>query len=71
MTNQSKEVIRRQLYERDKLLSAIEPYGPQLYASLIEMLAIAEKYERRDGMIDARNLLNDVKQAIEEKMEWQ
>ena len=68
-TFSSKE-IRRQLYERDKLLGAIEPYGASLYSCLIEMVAIAEKYERRDGIIDAKQVLAQVKQAIEEEMKW-
>lgn len=69
-TYSSKQAIRRQLYERDKLLSAIEPYGATLYSCLIEMVAIAEKYERRDGILDAKQVLKNVEKAIQEKMEW-
>lgn len=58
--------IRRQLYEQDKLLYSIQPYGHRLYSCLQEVLAIAEKYESRDSMIDARAVLRDVELAIKE-----
>lgn len=69
-TDSSREMIRRQLYERDKLLSAFEPFGPDLYWHLKQMVAIAEKYERRDGIDDARAFLIKVQNAVHEKMEW-
>lgn len=70
-TYSSKEMIRRQLYELDKLRGAFEPFGPDLYWHLKQIVAIAEKYERRDGIDDARDLLKRVKQAVDEKMEWE
>jgi hypothetical protein len=59
--------IRRQMYEHDKLCGVISPYGPKLYACLTEMLAIAEKYENRDGMTDARNLLAEILVKLNEE----
>ena len=70
-TYSSKEAIRRQLYELDKLRSAFEPFGPDLYWHLKQMVEIAGKYERRDGIDDARDLLKRVKQAVDDRMEWQ
>jgi hypothetical protein len=62
----TEQQVRREMYEQDKLLYAIQPYGLQLIKSLKEALAIAEKYERRDGLEDARKLLANIQIAINE-----
>ena len=66
-TQQSREVMRRSMYRRDKILATISPFGPSLRASLREMIAIAEKHERRDGIEDARELLARIDSALKEQ----
>jgi hypothetical protein len=58
---------QKQRYEQDKLLGTIAPFGLRLVASLKEVLEIAEKYERRDGLKDARKLLNEIQNSINER----
>jgi hypothetical protein len=69
-TYSSQEMIRRQLYEVDKILFTINPYGPSLYSSLIHMVEIAEKHEQSDQIIGAKQVLKQVKEALAEEMKW-
>jgi hypothetical protein len=69
-TYSSQEMIRRQLHHREKLFSAFEQFGPDLYWHLKQMVAIAEKYESRDVIDDSRALLAKVENSVHAKMDW-
>lgn len=67
MNAEQEKQIRRKIYEHDKLINVIAPFGPRLFILLEQILHIAETHEQRDSMLDAHELLANIKQRLIEE----